>query len=126
MIFPSSSFIMDSMNKEKPFNCICGAGEKCRWSDDRKSILRISDGKPHIHLDDQIDKTKIKGPNPQDPKLPEYQKVHFEVWTFAYETAKEIHSGTDSESMKSRNILAQVFYKKCFDAKIHGVRQKQP
>ena len=60
-----------------------------------------------------------------DPEPQEYEKVHFEIWTFAYQAAKAIHDGNDFESLKSRNILAQVFYKKCFDAKIHGVTQKQ-
>lgn len=58
------------------------------------------------------------------PDLPEYAKLHFEIWKFAYASAEKIHTGNDFESKKSRNILAQVFYKKCFDARIHGVRQK--
>lgn len=57
--------------------------------------------------------------HPQDPELPEYAKLHFEIWKFAYASAEKIHTGDDFESRKSRSILAQVFYKKCFDAKIH-------
>ncbi len=107
------------------FKCTCGSDEKCKWAEDKKTILRVADDKPHIHLEDQVDKTKIEA-STQDPELPEFAKVHHEIWTFAYEAAKAVYQGTDFDSQKNRMILAQVYYKKCFDAKIHGVMQKQP
>ena len=50
---------------------------------------------------------------------PEWQKTHDEIWAFALESAKAacMNAGSDP---KQEMILAQVFYKKCMDAKIHG------
>ena len=57
--------------------------------------------------------------------IPEYEKIHDEIWEFANAKAGQVFGGSDFESKKSKSILSQVFYKKCFDAKIHGISQKQ-
>ena len=62
-----------------------------------------------------------KGQNPWDSNtIPSYQKVHDEVWEFALSKAEKIYPNKHDTTQKM--ILAQVFYKKCFDCKIHGVK----
>ena len=48
----------------------------------------------------------------------EYATIHDEAWAFALDRAKGIWPGSDSDSLRQRSILAQVFYKKCMDWKI--------
>ena len=50
----------------------------------------------------------------------EYKSVHDEVWEFALSKAEKIYPNKHDTTQKM--ILAQVFYKKCFDCKIHGVK----
>ena len=61
-------------------------------------------------------------PNPPKDAVPrgDYQDKHAEIWEFAVQQAYKVLPESDKVG---RNILAQVFYKKCFDYVIHSKQQ---
>lgn len=63
-----------------------------------------------------------------DLNLPDYAKVHSEIWQFAQLESEKVHpikENEDSNAKKDRGILTQVIYKKCMDYVIHAKSESQ-